>query len=74
MASDPGGAQQGGFEAFTDVVIATLSRKIESLCVWQDHVLAGLQDGTLIFFKQPAAGRPGQDGKGEEHKWQVRMG
>lgn len=52
-----------GFEAYrAEPVVAGFGRRIESLCWWQDTVLAGLQDGSLLFFKQvdvagaPAAG------------------
>jgi hypothetical protein len=40
------------FEAYrSEVVVEQFPRKIQSLCVWGDQVLAGLQDGSLLFFR-----------------------
>lgn len=70
-------------EAFqTEVVVSAFPRRIDSLCVWEGHVVAGLQEGSLLLFQRqaqeeapaPAPGPAGappsaQDAGGP--KWQV---
>jgi hypothetical protein len=55
------------FEAYrSEVVVEQFPRKIQSLCIWGDQVLAGLQDGSLLFFRNVSGDTGG--GKGA---WQV---
>lgn len=44
------------FEAFEpSVVVDEFARKIGSLCVWNKTVIAGLTDGSLLFFDEQSA-------------------
>lgn len=57
------------FEAFEpSVVVDEFARKIDALCVWKDTLIAGLSDGSLLFFSQQSS-----DGSaaGDLSSWQV---
>lgn len=44
------------FEAFEPgVVVDEFARKIDSLCVWNNTLIAGLSDGSLLFFEEQNA-------------------
>ncbi len=49
------------------------ARKVEALCVWGDKLLAGLADGSLLFFEQQQrpAGATGASPGGTAAAWQV---
>lgn len=62
------------------MVVKDFPRKIETLCPWGDQLLAGLQEGSLLFFKRsvpgPAPSSDGADGdcaQAEGLAWQVRF-
>lgn len=56
------------FEAYrSEVVVEQFPRKIQSLCIWGDQVLAGLQDGSLLFFRNVPV-----DVSSGRTSWQVR--
>lgn len=43
------------FEAFEPrIVVDEFARKIESLCVWKETIIASLSDGSLLFFEEQA--------------------
>lgn len=48
------------FEAFQpSVVVDEFARKIESLCVWEDTLVSGLSDGSLLFFNEQSSEEQG---------------
>lgn len=50
------------FEAFEpSVVVDEFARKINALCVWKDSLVAGLNDGNLLFFNEQRAQVAGSD-------------
>jgi hypothetical protein len=59
------------FEAYEpSVVVDEFARKIESLCVWGDTLIAGLSDGSLLFFQEQQQGS--EQGSGRVlSSWQV---
>ena len=59
------------FEAYEpEVVVDQLGKKIECLCACKNAVIAGLSDGSLLFFEaQPLEQR--QSAGGTLHPWQV---
>jgi hypothetical protein len=59
------------FEAYEpEVVVDQLGKKIECLCPWNKAVIAGLSDGSLLFFEeQPVEQR--QSAGGTLSPWQV---
>ena len=55
------------FEAYRpEVVVECFPRKIECICLWENFVLAGLADGSLIFLQQGGSAKAH-----DESKWQV---
>jgi hypothetical protein len=59
------------FEAYEPSVVADeFARKIDSLCVWEDTLIAGLSDGSLLFFNEQQQGS--EQGSGRVlTSWQV---
>lgn len=48
----------GSYEAFTSrLVLQSLQKKVEAVEVWEDKVLAGMSDGTLMLL-EPDQGDP----------------
>ena len=64
------------FEAYrVETVVDNFGRRIDSLCVWNENVLCGLQDGSLLFFKadeDSVHGKVQSSNRGQSPlKWQV---
>jgi hypothetical protein len=59
------------FEAYEpSVVVDEFARKIDSICVWEDNLIAGLSDGSLLFFQEQQQGS--EQGSGRVlSSWQV---
>ena len=56
------------FEAFKhELIVDRLPAKIGSVCLWAEHVLAGLHDGRLLFIRRAAPGTTSPSGTA----WQV---
>ncbi|WIA17457.1 hypothetical protein OEZ85_014302 [Tetradesmus obliquus] len=59
------------FEAYEpSVVVDEFARKIDSLCVWEDNLIAGLSDGSLLFFQEQQQGSEQGSSRGLS-SWQV---
>lgn len=59
------------FEAYEpSVVVDEFARKIDSLCVWEDNLIAGLSDGSLLFFQEQQQGSE-QGSSRRLSSWQV---
>jgi len=59
----------------TEVVVKDFPRKVETLCLWGKQLLAGLQEGSLLFFKRLTPGSDEENGnstQAESLAWQVR--
>ncbi|KAF6257282.1 hypothetical protein COO60DRAFT_26268 [Scenedesmus sp. NREL 46B-D3] len=61
------------FEAYEpSVVVDEFARKIDSLCVWDDTLIAGLSDGSLLFFQEQQQQQGNEQGPGRVlSSWQV---
>ncbi|KIY93011.1 hypothetical protein MNEG_14951 [Monoraphidium neglectum] len=57
-------AAAGPFRAYdVEVVADQFARKINALCVWGRQLLAGVGDGSLLFFEEPPP-RPAEEASG----------
>eukprot|EP00882_Tetradesmus_deserticola_P020833 GHRQ01022517.1.p1 GENE.GHRQ01022517.1~~GHRQ01022517.1.p1 ORF type:complete len:242 (+),score=84.23 GHRQ01022517.1:280-1005(+) len=60
------------FEAYEpSVVVDDFARKIDSICVWNDTLIAGLSDGSLLFFQEQQQQGSAQSSGRVLSSWQV---
>ncbi len=74
-SSSSSSSSSSAFQAFSpEVVVDDFGRKIESLAVWRDQLLAGLSDGSLLLLQRPPSApsaAPAAGAGAPPRAWQV---